>query len=202
MFQELCGKSHITNVDVHGAMKRLLYLAAFLVVERPQALTFLDSSSDIEQGPKQVTGHDLAWKLQQIPNGSVYILHHHPQLGPALAPNCSSQQVLRCQLQARVLPGTSWVGSSRLSALQKEVGKDLRIGERLSLLKSSSTACGLRDQPHAEVQVGEGFLEEVATAVLYSGLRRSLGKTACSPSLTGPEWLGRELPGSLAHHVH
>lgn len=51
--------------------------------------------------------------------------------------------------------------------------------------------------------MGEGFLEEVATAVLYPGLRGSLGKTAMpAASLMGPDWLGRELPGSLAHHVH
>lgn len=61
-----CVDSHSTTVDIHEAMQILFYLASFLVVGRPQALTFLDSSPDTEQGQRQVTGQDLAWKIQQI----------------------------------------------------------------------------------------------------------------------------------------
>lgn len=96
MCRELYGQSH-HSVDMHGAMKILFYLVAFLVVERPQALTFLVSSPDIEQGQRQVTGHNFAWKLQQI-----QFLMSQSTL-PSLAGTCLGSQLLitagvRCQL--------------------------------------------------------------------------------------------------------
>lgn len=58
-------------VDKHGAMKILFYLTAFLVVERPQVPTFLESSPDIGQGQKQIPGHAfLPGNFNKLPHPS------------------------------------------------------------------------------------------------------------------------------------
>lgn len=121
--------SHTTTVDIHEAMQILFCLASFLVVGRPQALTFLDSSPDTEQGQRQVTGQDLAWKLQQIR----FLVGQSTSF--SLAGICLGSHLLltagvTVPAMAQVLPGPSWVGGSLLSALQKEVGKTLHIGKR------------------------------------------------------------------------
>jgi hypothetical protein len=118
--QELCGQSH-HNVDMVGAIKILFYLVVFLVVER--SLTFLASSPDIEQGQRQVTGHNLAWKLQQIQ----FLTSHSTSSSPA--GTCLGAQLL---ITAGVKmpaagPGAAWdrLGTQLPSlCFAEEVGKD------------------------------------------------------------------------------
>lgn len=66
VFQELCGQSHITSVDMHGSMKRLFLPCCLPSGGEAPGADFSGQQSRHTTGQRQITGHDLAWKLQQI----------------------------------------------------------------------------------------------------------------------------------------